>query len=166
MDIPFVDLKKQFKALEKEVRAAMDRVLAHGQFILGPEVGRLEEELSRFVGVRHAIGCGSGTEALLMALMAFEVGPGDAVFTSPFTFVATAEVISLVGARPVFVDIEPETFNLDPQRLESAVKAVKGEGRFRARGVIPVDLFGLPADYDPIMALAEEHGLFVLGDAA
>jgi len=164
--IAFIDLKKQFSVLEKDIRAAIDGVLAHGQFIMGPEIGRLEEELARFAGARQAVACASGTDALLLPLMAWGVGPGDAVFTSPFTFIATAEVISLLGATPVFVDIDPKTYNIDPEQLRAAVEKTTREGRLRPKAVIPVDLFGLPADYEPIMALAEEKGLLVLEDAA
>lgn len=166
MKLPFIDLKAQFLRLEEEIRSAIDRVLEHGQFILGPEVAELEEKLACFTSVEHAISCSSGTDALLMPLMACGVGSGDAVFTSPFTFVATAEVIALTGATPVFVDIDPVTFNIDPDYLETAIRRVRDEGRYRPRCVIPVDLFGLPADYDAIMSLADRYGLFVIEDAA
>ncbi|MFH1139796.1 MAG: DegT/DnrJ/EryC1/StrS family aminotransferase [Pseudomonadota bacterium] len=166
MPINFVDLKRQYDALKGDIHAALDRVLEHGRFIMGPEIDQLENQLAEFVGVRQAIVCSSGTDALLMPLMAKGLGPGDAVFTSPFTFIATAEVISLLGATPVFVDIDPKTFNLDPHKLEEAVKQTMKQGKLRPAGVIPVDLFGLPADYDPIMDTAEKHGLFVLEDAA
>jgi len=166
MSMPFVDLKAQFNRLETDIRAAMDRVLAHGRFILGPEVNELEEKLADFAGVKHAVTCSSGTDALLLPLMAYGVGPGDAVFTTPFTFIATAEVISLAGATPVFVDIDPRTFNIDTQKLAEAVAETERAGKLRPRGIITVDLFGLPADYDPITTLAAEHGLFVLEDAA
>lgn len=166
MKIAFIDLKKQFEVLGKDIRAAIDGVLAHGQFIMGPEIGRLEEELAGFSGVKQAVACASGTDALLLPLMAWGVGPGDAVFTSPFTFIATAEVISLLGATPVFVDIDRRTYNLDPEQLRAAVERTTKEGRLRPKVIIPVDLFGLPADYEPIMALAKEKDLLVLEDAA
>jgi len=166
MNIPFIDLKKQFRVLEKDIRAGIEGVLEHGRFIMGPEIGRLEEELARFAGVEHAVACASGTDALLLPLMAQGIGPGDAVFTTPFTFIATAEVISLLGATPVFADIDPRTFNIDPEKLKEAVEKVAGQGRLRPAAVIPVDLFGLPADHDPIMALAEEKGMLVIEDAA
>lgn len=166
MDIAFIDLKKQFSALETDIRQAMDKVLAHAQFIMGPEVGQLEKALAEFTGVKHAIGCASGTDALLLPLMAYGVKPGDAVFTTTFSFIASAEVISLLGATPVFVDIDPRTFNIDPAKLRQTVEKVMADGRLRAKGIIAVDLFGLPADYDPIMALAQEKGLFVIEDAA
>ncbi len=166
MTIPFIDLKTQQKRLEPQLREAMDRVLAHGQYIMGPEIKALEEELARWAGTRHAVAAASGTDALLMPLLALGVGPGDAVFTSPFTFIATAEVIALLGATPVFVDIDPATYNISPALLAEAVDRVAREGMLKPRIIIPVDLFGLPADYDPVMALAKEKGLFVLEDAA
>ena len=166
MEIAFIDLKRQFKALEEDMRAALDGVLDHCRFIMGPEVSASETELAEYVGVNHSLVCSSGTDALLMPLMAWGIGPGDAVFTSPFTFIATAEVVSLLGATPVFVDIDPQTYNIDPVKLREAVDQVAREGKLRPACVIPVDLFGLPADYDPIMELAEEKGLFVLEDAA
>ncbi|TFH48383.1 MAG: DegT/DnrJ/EryC1/StrS family aminotransferase [Lysobacterales bacterium] len=166
MNIPFIDLKAQFRELEDEIRAGIDRVLTHGQFIMGPEVGELEAELARYSGVKHVISCSSGTDALLMSLMTYGVGPGDAIFTTTFTFVATAEVISLLGATPVFVDIDPRTFNIDPEKLAAAIGQTRAAGTLRPRGVITVDLFGLPADYDSIAAVADENGMFVLEDAA
>ncbi|MGV8073267.1 MAG: DegT/DnrJ/EryC1/StrS family aminotransferase [Syntrophobacteraceae bacterium] len=152
-------------------------VLAHGQYINGPELTELEKTLASYVGTKHAVGCASGTDALLMALMAYGVGPGDAVFTTPFTFIATAEVISLLGAVPVFVDIDPGHFNLDPAKLDLAIEAVKNNdsslhplpnaaSALQPKGIIAVDLFGLPADYDRINAIARKHGLFVIEDAA
>ncbi|BBD09027.1 DegT/DnrJ/EryC1/StrS family aminotransferase [Desulfovibrio ferrophilus] len=177
MTMPFIDLKAQFRALESDIRARMDAVLEHGQFIMGPEVRELEEKLAGFAGVKNAIACSSGTDALLLALMAHGVGPGDAVFTTPFTFIATAEVISLLGATPVYVDVDPETFNINPEALNLAVRAVKmgdagkhplpnGVDKLTPKGIIPVDIFGVPAEYDAIMELAESHGLFVLQDGA
>ena len=166
MSIPFVDIKTQFRHLEGDIRRRLDRVFEHCRFIMGPEIEELEAELCRFVGVRHTVSCASGTDALLIPLMALGIGPGDAVFTTPFTFVATAEVITLAGATPVYVDIDPRTFNMDPNLLESAVQRVKNEGRLKPRAVIPVDLFGLPADYDAIEAISGRHELVVLEDAA
>ncbi len=162
----FVDLNAQFRAIEPDIRAAIERVLQHGQFIMGPEVRALEEELADYCGVEHAITTASGTDALLMALMAYRIGPGDAVIAPPFTFVATAEVIQLLGATTVFVDVEEDSFNLDPARLAETIARVRRRGKLNLRGVIPVDLFGLPANYDAIEPLAREHGLFVLADAA
>ena len=166
MGLPFIDLKSQFRALETDIRTRIDRVLEHGQYIMGPEVRELESKLAAFVGTDHAITCSSGTDALLMPLMAFGVGPGQAVFTTPFTFFATAEVVSLLGATPVFVDIDPRTFNLDPEKLETAVDQVRSGGKLEPSCVIAVDLFGLPADYPAIEAIATRHGMRVLEDAA
>ena len=166
----FIDLSAQQQRIAGKLEANLKAVLGHGKYIMGPEVGRLENALADYVGVGHAVGCASGTDALLMALMAYGIGPGDAVFTTPFTFIATAEVISLLGATPVFVDIEPETFNLDPKKLDQAVDATRNPSRsrkpLRPRAVIAVDLFGLMADYDEIGAVAGKHGLLVIEDAA
>jgi dTDP-4-amino-4,6-dideoxygalactose transaminase len=173
----FIDLKQQQERIHGRLMENISAVLAHGQYILGPEIRELEKRLGEYVGAKHAVSCASGTDALLMALMAYGVGPGDAIFTTPFTFVATAEVISLLGATPVFVDIEPDTFNMDPGRLREAVTALKernpgkhplpaGYETLTARGVIPVDLFGQCADYGKINKIAKEHGLFVIEDAA
>jgi UDP-2-acetamido-2-deoxy-ribo-hexuluronate aminotransferase len=167
----FIDLNAQQLRIRPQIDAAIKRVLDHGQYIMGPEVGQLEKMLAEFVGVKHAIGCSSGTDALLLPLMAYGVGPGDAIFTTPFTFFATCEMIALTGATPVFVDIDPDTYNIDPQKLEETIanfdqrSTVNGEP-LTPKGIIPVDLFGLPADYDAIMAIAEKHGLFVVEDAA
>ena len=162
----FIDLHAQFARIEDDIRAAIDRVLQHGQFIMGPEVFELERELAEYCGVAHAVSAASGTDALLIALMARGVGRGDAVIVPPFTFVATAEVVQLLGATAVFADVDAETFNLDPQKLHAAAARVRREGKLKLRGVIPVDLFGLPADYAAIAPIAEEFGLFVLSDAA
>jgi UDP-2-acetamido-2-deoxy-ribo-hexuluronate aminotransferase len=166
LDINFIDLIQQFRRLEPMLRARFDDVFAHGRYIMGPEVLELERELAEFVSVTHVLSCASGTDALLMPLMAYDVGPGDAIFTTPFTFIATAEVVALLGATPVFVDIEPRTFNIDPVSLTQAVERVRDAGKLRPRGIIPVDLFGVPADYDAIEAIADQHQLFVLEDAA
>ena len=218
----FIDLKAQQKRIKALLDANIQKVLAHGSYIMGPEVLELEAKLAAYVGVKHALSCASGTDALLMALMAYGVGPGDAIFTSPFTFVATAEVISLLGATPVFVDIDPITFNIAPVKLEQAIRALKANdpsihplpeigigppasslpkaesasasplpisginppahplpaalgappagtlmpASLRPRGIIPVDLFGLPADYDALEKIARAHGLFLIEDAA
>ena len=177
--IAFVDLQSQRRLLGDRLTRRMQAVLEHGVFIMGPEVAELEERLADFVGVRHAVTCSSGTDALLMALMALRVGVGDAVFTTPFTFVATAEVIALLGATPVFVDVDPQTFNMDPDQLEKAVRALKTKdptvyplpmgvehADVRPRGVIAVDLFGLTADYGALSRVARENDLFILEDAA
>jgi UDP-2-acetamido-2-deoxy-ribo-hexuluronate aminotransferase len=166
LDISFVDLIQQFRRLEPTLRQRLNDVFTHGQYIMGPEVLELERDLADFVSVSHVIGCASGTDALLIPLMAHDVGPGDAIFTTPFTFVASAEVIALLGATPVFVDIDPRTFNIDPLSLTQAVDRIRDSGELRPRGIIPVDLFGIPADYDAIEAIAEKYQLFVLEDAA
>lgn len=167
MGIPFIDLKAQFKEIETAVRQGIDGVLEHGSYVMGPEITELEDRLSSFSAVRHGVGCASGTDALIMALMALEVGPGDAVFTTPFTFMATAEAIALLGATPVFVDIDPVTFNIDADDLRRKIGDVKDnrEG-LTPKGVISVDLFGQPADYDVIEPLAHNNGLFLVVDAA
>jgi UDP-2-acetamido-2-deoxy-ribo-hexuluronate aminotransferase len=168
-NIDFIDLKAQQKLIYPSLMARLERVLAHGQYIMGPEVAEAEAELAAYVGVKHAVTCASGTDALLMVLMAKGVGPGEAVLTTPFTFIATAEVIQLVGATPVFVDINPRTFNMEPALLEETLAGWEKNPRtatLKPTGIIPVDLFGQPADYDEINAIAEGHGLLVLEDAA
>jgi UDP-2-acetamido-2-deoxy-ribo-hexuluronate aminotransferase len=165
----FIDLKAQQEKIRPALLERIRQVLAHGQYILGPEVKELEERLAAYVGVKHAVSCSSGTDALLMPLLAYQVGPGDAVFTTPFTFIATAEVIQLLGATPVFVDIDPRTFNIDPAALEETIASLAKNpqtSHLKPKGLIPVDLFGQPADYDELNALARRHGLFVLEDAA
>ena len=166
--IEFVDLKTQASFVGNDIKSSIDRVISHGRFIMGPEVYELEEKLSEFVGAEHVITCSSGTDALLMALMAFGIGPGDAVFTSPFTFIATAEVISLLGAVPVFVDINKDTFNIDPFKLEEAVEKIyeNNPTGLTPKCVIPVDIFGLPADYENINKIAKKFNLCVIEDAA
>ncbi|WP_243545171.1 DegT/DnrJ/EryC1/StrS family aminotransferase [Pseudodesulfovibrio tunisiensis] len=167
MNIPFIDLKTQYKEIKDEVQKGIDNVLEHGAYIMGPEITELEEKLADFCGVRHGVGCGSGTDALLMALMAFGVGPGDAIFTTPFTFMATAEAVALLGATPVFVDIDPKTYNMDPEDLRRKIAEVSDRrSELKPKGVIAVDLFGQPADYDRIAPLSKNHGLFLVVDAA
>lgn len=164
--IEFIDLKAQQKRIRSQLEERIKRVLDHGRYIMGPEVRELEEKLSDYVGVKHCITCASGTDALLMPLLAYGVGPGDAVFTSPFTFISTAEVIAILGATPVFVDIDPLTFNLDPVKLREVVETIANHNDLEPRGIIPVDLFGQPADYEEIETIAREFDLFVLQDAA
>jgi dTDP-4-amino-4,6-dideoxygalactose transaminase len=163
--IPFIDLQAQRRRLGKKIDIAIAGVLEHGGFIMGPEVKELETRLAEFCGARHAISCASGTDALLMPLMAWGVRQGDAVFCPAFTFVATAEVVSLLGATPVFVDVLADDFNMDPGSLEGAIEAC-GEWELQPKVVIPVDLFGQPADYGRILPIAEKHGLKVLADTA
>lgn len=175
----FIDLKSQYQQIETSVRARIDAVLHHGHYIMGPEVAELEQALARRIGARHCISCASGTDALLMPLMAWNIGPGDAVFVPPFTFFATAEMVSLTGATPVFVDVDPVTFNMQPEALALAIEAVQQQDasvyplpvmaqqqRLTARAVIPVDLFGIAADYAALLPIAQRHNLLVLEDAA
>jgi dTDP-4-amino-4,6-dideoxygalactose transaminase len=161
----FIDLKKQQDIIREKLDQRLSDVLSHGRYIMGPEVYELEEKLAEYVGVQHCISCSSGTDALLISLMAKGVGSGDAVFTTPFTYIATAEVISLVGATPVFVDIDPDTFNINPELISAAVQSARQKDLI-PKAIIPVNLFGLPADYVQIKKLANENDLFVLEDAA
>ncbi|GMQ59658.1 DegT/DnrJ/EryC1/StrS family aminotransferase [Vallitalea sediminicola] len=160
------DLTLQYKKLKLSIDKRIDDVLKHGRFIMGPEVYELEEKLAEYVGVKHAISCSSGTDALMLTLMAWEIGPGDAVFTTPFTFISTSEVITLLGATPVFVDIDKRTYNIDPKLLDKAVKQTLNEDKLTPKAVIPVDLFGLPADYQSIEKIALKYNIKVLEDAA
>lgn len=157
--IPFIDLKTQYRALEQSIKARIDKVLEHGQYIMGPEVAELEEKLAAYVGVKHCICGSSGTDTLLIAMMALGIGRGDEVITSPFTFIATGEMIALLGATPVFVDIDPRTYNIDPDKIEAAITP-------RTRAIMPVSLYGQCADFDAINAIAAKHGLPVIEDGA
>src|SRR5580698_11623997 len=150
MTIPFIDLASQQKRIRPQIDAAIARVLAHGAYVMGPEVKAFEDRLAAFAGAGHAVSCANGTEALALPLMAWEIGPGDAVFCPSFTFAATGEVIPWFGASPVFVDIRPDTYNLDPECLEAAILAVLAEGKLKPRAIIAVDLFGQAADYPAI----------------
>ncbi len=164
--INLFDLQRQRARLEGDIRRRMDAVLAHGQFVLGPEVAQLEQKLAAFAGVGHAIGVSSGRDALMIAMMAMGVKPGDAVFVPAFTFAASAASVVSVGATPVFVDVLAGTFNIDPADLERAIGETLQAGTLRPRAVMPVDLFGLPADYAAIAPLAARHGMTVLADSA
>lgn len=155
----FVDLKTQYAALRNSINARIQCVLDHGQYILGPEVAELEDKLAQFTGARFCVTCASGTDALLMSLMALDIKPGDEVITTPFSFVATAEMIVLLGAKPVFVDIQPDTCNIDPTKIEAAITSM-------TRAILPVSLYGQPADMDEINAIASKHKLPVIEDAA
>jgi UDP-2-acetamido-2-deoxy-ribo-hexuluronate aminotransferase len=157
--IPFIDLKAQYLGNKEAIRARIDAVLEHGQYIMGPEVAELEKKLAAYVGTKHCISASSGTDTLLIALMALGIGSGDEVITSPFTFIATGEMIALAGAVPVFVDIDPDTYNLDPAKLEAAISP-------RTRAIMPVSLYGQCADMDAINVVAGKHGLPVIEDAA
>lgn len=155
----FIDLKTQLNRIRPRIDVAIARVLDHGQYIMGPEIGELENKLSAYVGVKHCITCASGTDALLMALMALDIDPGDEVITVPYTWISTAEVISLLRAKPVFVDIQPDTFNMNPDLLEAAITS-------RTRAIIPVGIYGQTADMNRINAIAAQHGIPVIEDAA
>lgn len=165
MKIPFIDLAAQQARLQPAVDQAIKRVLDHGGYIMGPEVARLEKELGDFCGAKHTLVCANGTDALQLALMALGAKVGDAVFVPAFTFAATAEVVPLVGATPLFVDVDERTFNMDPDSLRRAINAAKDLG-LRPFCIIPVDLFGLSADYDVLVAIARENGMKVIGDSA
>lgn len=163
--IPFIDLAAQRRRLGQAIDAAVLRVVDHGGYIMGPEVRQLEDDLAALCGAKHVISCANGTDALGLVLMAKGVRAGDAIFCPSFTFCATAEVVAWVGATPVFVDVLPDTFNMDPASLEDAISIAKEIG-LRPTAIIPVDLFGQPADYDAIEALAAREGLWILCDAA
>jgi UDP-2-acetamido-2-deoxy-ribo-hexuluronate aminotransferase len=160
MTMQFIDLKAQYRALQPQIQVRINTVLEHGQYIMGPEVEELENKLTEFTGAHHCITVASGTEALLMSLMALGIGPGDEVITTPFTFAATAEVIVLVGAKPVFVDIEPDTCNINPRLIEAKITS-------RTKAIMPVSLYGQVADLDEINGIAADHGnISVIEDAA
>ena len=162
----FIDLPAQQQRIRDKIEKNIKSVLDHGKYVNGPELSELEKKLADYVGVRHAVGCASGTDALLMPLLAYGIRPGDAIFTTPFTFIATAEVIQLLGATTVFVDVEPDTFNIDVKKLEDEIIRAKKKGGLKPKGIIPVDIFGQTADYDEINAIAKKHSLFVIEDAA
>ena len=164
--IPFIDLAAQQARIRPALDAAIARVLAHGAYVMGPEVRELEGRLGAFCGAGRALSCANGTDALALPLMAWDIGPGDAVFCPSFTFVATPEVIPWTGATPVFVDILPDTYNLDPVALVAAILATLAEGRLRPAAVIAVDLFGQPADYPAIADICRRHGLKLIADSA
>jgi UDP-2-acetamido-2-deoxy-ribo-hexuluronate aminotransferase len=176
--IHFIDWKAQYTVLEDQIHQRIGGVFSHGNYIMGPEIRELETELASFAGVKHAVSCSSGTDALLSSLMALDIGPIDAVFTTTFTFILTAEVIRLLGATPIFDDIDPVTFNIDPEKLEKAVDEIQLQNsrypfprainrqKFIPKVIITVDLFGLPCDYDRIHEIATRHGLVVIENAA
>ena len=166
MTIPFIDLAAQQARIKPQIDAAIARVLAHGGYVMGPEVRTFESQLAAFAGAKHALSCANGTEALALPLMAWGIGPGDAVFCPSFTFAATGEVIPWLGAAPVFVDVLEDTYNLDPAKLEAAITAILAEGRLKPKAIIAVDLFGQPADYPAIAAIAKRHGLKLIADSA
>jgi len=179
VSVQFIDLAAQQRRIRPDIERRIKAVLDHGNYIQGPEVFELEKRLAEFAGTKHCISCASGTDALVMPFMAWDIGPGDAVFVPPFTFFATAEVVSFLRATPVFVDVDPQTFTIDPQALDRAVEAVRKrdaslhplpvaarEHQLRAKAVIPVDLFGLAADYSALLPLAARHNLLMLEDGA
>ncbi len=180
MQIPFIDLKSQYHLIEDKIKRRIEEVFSHGRFILGPEIYELEKRLGEFVDSPYVISCSSGTDALYMSLLALGVGPGHVVLTSPFTFIATAEVIAQSGAIPAFVDIDETTFNMDPEKLSLAIEAIQYRDRsiypyptildktkkVQIRGIIGVDIFGVSSEYEEINKIAREHGLFVIEDAA
>jgi UDP-2-acetamido-2-deoxy-ribo-hexuluronate aminotransferase len=155
----FIDLKSQYRRIQTSVNARIQKVLEHGQYVLGPECAELETQLAAYVGTKHCIAASSGTDTLLIALMALDIKPGDEVITSPFTFIATGEMIALIGAKPVFVDIEPRTYNLDPALLDRAITS-------RTKAIMPVSLYGQCPDFDAINSVAKKHGIPVIEDGA
>lgn len=155
----FIDLKTQYQRLEEKINKRIKTVLDHGQYIMGPEVAELEEKLAAYVGVKHCIGLANGTDALMIAMMALGIQPGDEVITTPFTFISTGEMIALLGAKPVFVDVNPKTYNIDPNKIESAITP-------KTKAIMPVSLYGQCAEFDEINAIAKKHNLAVIEDAA
>jgi dTDP-4-amino-4,6-dideoxygalactose transaminase len=165
-DMQFIDLGAQRERIRDRLKAAIDRVVEDGRYILGPQVAEFESKLAAYVGVKHVVACANGTDALLLPLFAAGIGPGDAVFVPSFTFAATAEVVALAKAEPIFVDVDADTYNIDIASLEAAIEMIKKEGRLKPKAIIPVDLFGLAADYEAIMAIAKRENLMVIEDAA
>lgn len=166
MTIEFIDLKAQQKRLSNEINAAMKNVLSHGKYVMGPEVSEFETALAEFGQAKHALGCANGTDALMLALMAWNIGPGDAVFCPSFTYCATAEVIAVFGATPVFVDVDRETYNLDVNSLKRALSDVRQQGKLNPKAIIAVDIFGQCANYPEIQPIAKEAGLKLISDSA
>ena len=164
--IPFIDLKAQRTRLNGKIEAAVMKVIDEGRYILGPEVTELEEKLAEFAGIGRALSCANGTDAILIPLMAWGIGPGDAVFVPSFTFAASAEVIVLTGASPVFVDVDPVTYNMSPESLSAAIDIVKADGQLTPRAIIAVDLFGQPVDYPTMANIAQGHDLKLVSDCA
>ena len=164
--IPFIDLKAQRTRLNGKIEVAVMKVIDEGRYILGPEVTELEEKLAEFAGIGRALSCANGTDAILIPLMAWGIGPGDAVFVPSFTFAASAEVIVLTGASPVFVDVDPVTYNMSPESLSAAIDMVKADGELTPRAIIAVDLFGQPVDYPAMANIAQAHDLKLVSDCA
>ncbi|MBR6882271.1 MAG: DegT/DnrJ/EryC1/StrS aminotransferase family protein, partial [Bacteroidales bacterium] len=162
----FRDLKHQYQVLKCDIDQAVLSAMASGAYIMGPQVKALEKELAEYVGVKHCLTCANGTDAISIAMRAWGIGKGDAVFVPDFTFFSSGECPADEGATPIFVDVDERTYNLDPERLEEAVKKVVADGKYRARAVVAVDLFGLPADYAAIRAVCDKYGLLLLEDGA
>ena len=166
MQVPLLDLKSQYQSIKHDVMKVTGEIFESQHFIMGPHVVGLEQEIAAYCGVKHAVGVSSGTDALLISLMAAEIGKGDLVITTPYTFFATVGSIMRVGARPVFVDIDPDTFNIDPQKIEKLFRDMDAETKMHIKGIIPVHLYGQCANMEPIMAVAQKHDLVVIEDAA
>lgn len=166
MKIQFRDLKKQYNALKEEIDSGMNEVISSTSFISGKQIDQLEKELAEYVGVKHCVTCANGTDALSMALMAWDLKEGECAFVPDFTFFSSGETVSFEGATPIFVDVDERTYNMDPGKLEEAIQKVKKEGKLVPRVIVAVDLFGLPADYDAIRPIAEKYGLKILEDGA
>ncbi|MBY0421836.1 MAG: DegT/DnrJ/EryC1/StrS aminotransferase family protein, partial [Parvularculaceae bacterium] len=166
MSIQFIDLKAQLQRIKTEMHAAVLGAVDAGQYIMGPQVAEFEKQLSAFSGAKHTVACANGTDALVLPLLGWGVGPGDAVFCPSFTYVATAEILPWCGASAVFVDILPDTYNMAPASLEAAIEGVKRAGKLTPKVVIAVDLFGQPADYPKIAAIAKKHGMKLISDSA
>lgn len=164
--IQFRDLQKQYEVLKPQIDAAMQKVCVQADFISGHEVKELEQQLAEYVGVKHCITCANGTDALTLVLMAWGIGPGDAILVPDFTFFASGETVAFEGATPLFVDVDKRTFNLDPDKLEETILQVKAQGKYNLRAVVAVDLFGLPADYPRIEVICKKYGLLLLEDGA
>lgn len=162
----FRDLQRQYKKLKADIDKGIQEVINSSAFILGKPVSDLEQELAAYVGRKHCIACANGTDALVLALRTYNIGPGDAVFTADFTYIASASCAELVGATSVFADIDSKTFNIDPKSLEKQIVKVLKEGKLKPRAIVPVDLFGLPADYEEIEKIAKKYNLIVIEDAA
>lgn len=162
----FIDLKKQYKIIENKIKFSINNVLNHGKYIMGPEVEKLEKLLAHYVGSKYCISCSSGTDALLMSLLALDIKKGDAVLTTPFTFIATAEVISLIGATPIFIDIDSKTFNINTNLIEKKIKEVMENSNLNIKAIIPVNIFGLPSDYNEILKICNRYNIEIIEDAA
>ena len=162
----FINLKEQYSRINLEINSSIKAVLNHGNYIMGPEVGTLENQLAEYVGVKYCISCSSGTDALLMSLLSLDIKPGDAIITTTFTFIATAEVIALIGATPIFVDIDSKTFNINPDLIKKKIQEVNAKTNLNIKAIIPVNIFGLPSDYNKISSICDEYNIKIIEDAA